>query len=231
MLHFYGFPSPNALKVAVMLEACAADYEAHFVDILSGGQFASDFLAISPNNKVPALVDTTAPGEPISLFESGVILEYLGEKTGWYFNPRRRWEIKCWLAWQMAGLGPMAGQAHHFRMFATEASPYGVKRYTDEVNRLYGVLDRRLEGRDFIVDQISIADFACWPWVRHYEWQGQTLDDFPNIRRWFDDISAMNFVTRALNLWEEQMAPRDAYKILYGQTSKTAKGFSRKSAK
>jgi GST-like protein len=198
---------------------CGVAHEFYYVDILAGAQFKPAFLAISPNNKIPAMIDDADPAQPVSLFESGAILEYLGEKSGKFFAAERRWEIKSWLYWQMAGLGPMAGQAHHFRKFAPEKPAYAVKRYTDEVNRLYGVLDRRLEGRAFIADELSIADFACWPWVRHHEWQGQNLDDFPNIKRWFGAIAERAAVRRALELGPDTMAPPEAYKHLYGQTA------------
>ena len=214
------------MKAAIMLEECGLAYEIQFVDILKGAQFDPGFLAISPNNKVPALVDDGDDGDgsgaPVRLFESGAILEYLAEKSGLFLPEDKRWEIRSWLHWQMGGLGPMAGQAHHFRQFAEEQVPYGIKRYTDEMNRLYGVLEKQLSGRSFIADEISVADFACWPWVRHHEWQGQSLDDFPSIKNWFHTIGARPAVKRALELSPDQTAPKKAYKYLYGQTSKTA---------
>lgn len=222
MLNFYSFPSPNCHKVAIMLEECGFQYERCRVDILKGGQFTSEFLAISPNNKVPALVDTDGSDDPIPIFESGAILEYLAVKSGRFLPEDKMWEIKAWLHWQVGGLGPMAGQAHHFRKFAPEKIPYAIKRYTDEVNRLYGVLDKQLKGREFIVDEISIADFACWPWIRHHEWQGQTLSDFPGLKRWFEAIVDREAVKRALALESEKMAPKEAYSILYGQRADTA---------
>lgn len=221
MIHLFTFPSPNGLKASIMALECGLAHRFYRVDILKGEQFRPEFLAISPNNKVPAMIDDGGLDRPVSLFESGAILEYLAEKSGTFLDAGRRWEIKAWLYWQMAGLGPMAGQAHHFRQFAPEKPPYAVKRYTDEVNRLYGVLDRRLAGRGYIADDISIADFACWPWIRHHEWQGQSLDDFPNIKRWFNAIAGREAVKRALELGPDTMAPPEAYQHLYGQTAAT----------
>lgn len=211
-----------------MLEECGIPYERCQVDILKGEQFAPEFLSISPNNKVPALVDDEVSGDPISIFESGAILEYLAVKSDRFLPEDKVWEIKAWLHWQVGGLGPMAGQAHHFRKFATQETPYAIKRYTDEVNRLYGVLDKRLKGREFIVDEISIADFACWPWVRHHEWQGQMLSDFPNLKRWFDAIGDREAVKRALAMAIEKMAPKEAYSILYGQRADMAERMQKK---
>lgn len=221
MLYIYNFPSPNGLKVSIMAFECGVAHEIVPVDILSGEQFKPEFQAINPNCKVPAMVDEDGVGGTIRLFESGAILEYLAEKTGRFLPAPHRWEIKAWLYWQMSALGPMAGQAHHFRKFAPEKPPYAVKRYTDEMNRLYGVLDRRLSGRDFICDEISIADFSCWPWIRHHEWQGQALGDFPNIASWFQRIAERDAVKRAIAAGDIQMAPKSAYKHLYGQTAAT----------
>jgi GST-like protein len=221
MLHIFGFPSPNGLKVTIMAEECGLPHRFHHVDILTGEQFDPMFLAISPNNKIPALVDDDNPAAPVTLFESGAILEYLAEKSGLFLDPAARWEIKAWLYWQMAALGPMAGQAHHFRKFAPERPPYAVKRYTDEVNRLYGVLNGRLENREFIAGEISIADFACWPWIQRYDWQGQNLIEFPNIERWFTAIGARAAVKRALAPGAEVHAPQEAYRFLYGQTAES----------
>ena len=172
-LHF--FPSPNGLKVAIMLEECGLEYRLEHVNILRGEQFAADFLRISPNNKIPAMVDEDAPGGPLAIFESGAILQYLADKSG-RFLPRDehgRYAVLQWLYWQIGGLGPMAGQAHHFRAFASEVVPYGITRYTNEVNRLYGVLDRQLAQHEYVAGDYSIADMACWPWVVSHERQGE----------------------------------------------------------
>ncbi len=218
-LHFY--PSPNGMKVAIMLEECGLEYRIVFVDITRGGQFDPAFLAISPNNKIPALVDHDAPGGRLELFESGAILTWLAEKTG-RFMPRDvhgRYAAMKWLFWQVGGLGPMAGQAHHFRAFASEQVPYGIKRYTDEVNRLYGVMNRALGEREYLAGDYSIADMAAWPWVEPHERQGQRLEDFPNVKRWFEAIKGRTAVGRALALGNERHADREGYRHLYGQTA------------
>jgi GST-like protein len=218
-LHF--FPSPNGLKIAIMLEECGLPYRIVEVDILRGEQFRREFTHLSPNNRIPAIVDQDAPGGPLAIFESGAILQYLGEKSG-FGLPRelhQRFEVLQWVCWQVAGLGPMAGQAHHFRAFAPEVVPYGIQRYTDEVNRLYGVLDRRLEGREFIAGDYSIADIACWPWIVHHDRQGQRLEDFPQIERWFQAVRDRPAVRRAYDKGHERMADAAAYRYLYGQTA------------
>jgi GST-like protein len=221
MIELFFYPSPNGLKVAIMLEECALPYQIRFVNILRGAQFAAEFLAISPNNKIPAIVDHDAQAGPLSLFESGAILVYLAELSG-RFLPRgcaARAATLQWLFWQVGGLGPMAGQAHHFRAFASESVPYGIKRYTDEVNRLYGVLDRQLAEHEFIAGDYSIADMATWPWIVPHQRQGQELDDFVNIKRWFEAVRTRPAVRRAYELGHEQAADREAYKYLYGQTA------------
>lgn len=204
-----------------MLEESGLDYRLQPVDITRGEQFKPEFLAISPNNKVPAIVDLAAPAGPLALFESGAILVYLAEKTG-RFLPSEvtgRCEVLKWLFWQVGGLGPMAGQAHHFRAFATEQVPYGITRYTNEVNRLYGVLDRALQGRDYVAGEYSIADMAIWPWVQPHERQGQSLNDFPAIKRWYTAMETQPAVQRALSLGHERHADREGYRYLYGQTA------------
>lgn len=208
-----------------MLEECGLNYEIVPVDLARGDQFAPAFLAISPNNKIPALVDPAPPGQPsgpaISLFESGVILEYLAEKCGRFLpgDVAGRYRVKQWLSWQMASLGPMAGQAHHFRAFAPEQVPYAISRYTDEVNRLYGVLDRQLAGRSHICGEVSIADFACLPWVIPHDRQGQRLEDFPHVQRWFNAMMARDGVQRALKLGNEKLLTAEQYALLLGQTA------------
>ena len=218
-LHFY--PSPNGLKIAIMLEECGLPYRIVEVDILRGAQFAPAFLRISPNNRIPAIVDQDAPGGPLAIFESGAILQYLAEKSGQLLphDLHGRFDALQWLYWQVSGLGPMAGQAHHFRAFASEVVPYGIKRYTDEVNRLYGVMDRRLTDRAFLAGDFSIADIACWPWIVSHERQGQALGEFPNVQRWFEEIRERPAVRRAYERGHERMADAAAYKYLYGQTA------------
>lgn len=229
VIELFFYPSPNGLKATIMLEECGLPYRMTFVNILRGEQFAPDFLRVSPNNKIPAITDHGATPGPVSVFESGAVLVYLAEKTG-RFLPRDgapRSEVLQWLFWQVGGLGPMAGQAHHFRAFAPEVVPYGIKRYTDEVNRLYGVLDRRLADREYIAGDYSIADMAAWPWIVPYERQGQRLPDFPNVQRWFEAMRTRPGVHRAYEIGHEKSADREAYKFLYGQTSATASAISK----
>jgi GSH-dependent disulfide-bond oxidoreductase len=200
-IELYYWPTPNGWKISIMLEECGLPYTVHSVNIGKGDQFKPDFLAISPNNKMPAIVDPDGPGgEPISIFESGAILQYLGRKTGRFYpaDERRRVEVDQWLFWQMGGFGPMLGQAHHFRIYAPEKIPYAVDRYTNETNRLYGVLDRRLAGRDFVAGEYSIADMAIFPWAKLWERQGQDIEQFPNVRRWLDANLARPAVQRGL---------------------------------
>ena len=191
-LHFW--PTPNGLKIKLFLEEAGLPYRAFPVDIGKGDQFKPEFLAISPNNKIPAIVDHEPAdgGAPLSLFESGAILLYLAEKTGRFIppDPRGRVEVLQWLFWQVAGLGPMAGQNGHFNVYAPEKVPYAIDRYNRETARLYGVLDRRLADREFIAGAYSIADIACHPWIVPHASHGQDLADFPNIARWFDAINA-----------------------------------------
>jgi len=223
-LHF--FPSPNGLKISIMLEESELPYRLVEVDILRGAQFAPDFLRISPNNRIPAIVDQDASGGPLAIFESGAILQYLAEKSGRFMpaDLHGKYETLQWLYWQVGGLGPMAGQAHHFRAFASETVPYGIKRYTDEVNRLYGVMNRRLADRAYLAGDYSIADMACWPWIVSHERQGQALDDFSHVQRWFEAIRARPAVHRAYERGHERMADAAAYRFLYGQTAASVTG-------
>ena len=178
----------------MMLEECDLDYTIHIVNITAGDQFRPDFLKLSPNNRIPAIVDhdPVGGGPPINLFESGAILLYLAEKTGRFFptDLRERYCAMKWLMWQMGGLGPMAGQNHHFGRFAPEKIPYAIDRYRRETYRLYGVLDGALAKKKFIAGDFCIADIACYPWIARYEWQEMDLNDFANIKRWFDSIAA-----------------------------------------
>jgi len=221
VIDLYFYPSPNGIKAAIMLEECGLEYRVVPVDITRGEQFDPAFLELSPNNKIPALVDHAAAGGPLELFESGAILLYLAEKTGSFLPADIHWRyaVLKWLFWQVGGLGPMAGQAHHFRAFATEQVPYGIRRYTDECNRLYGVMNRALERAEYLAGDYSIADMAAWPWVQPHERQGQRLDDFPALRRWFEAVGARPAVGRALALGHERHADREAYRYLYGQTA------------
>jgi GST-like protein len=218
MIEFYFFPSPNGLKIAIMLEECGLPYEVKRVDIGLGEQFRTEYLAINPNNKIPTIVDRDTG---IAVFESGAILIYLAEKSGQFLpaDPKARMQTLSWLLWQVGGLGPMAGQAHHFRAFAAEEVPYGIRRYTDEVNRLYGVMDRQLSGHEYLAGKYSIADIACWPWVVPHERQGQELDNFPHVKRWFESVRERPGVQRGFALGHETMMDREGYRFLYGQTA------------
>ncbi len=221
MIDFYFYPSPNGMKVAIMLEECSLEYRLVPVDITRGEQFHQSFLAISPNNKIPAIVDRDSRGTPLPLFESGAILLYLAETAGRFLpsDLHERFAVMQWLFWQVGGLGPMAGQAHHFRAFAAELVPYGIRRYTDEVNRLYGVLERALATTGYLAGGYSIADIAAWPWVQPHERQGQNLADFPHVKRWFEVVGSRPAVLRALRLGHERPADREGYRHLYGQTA------------
>ena len=193
--------TPNGWKIPIMLEECGLPYRVVPVNIGKGEQTAPDFLAISPNNKIPAIVDTDGPGgQPISVFESGAILQYLGRKTGCLYpaDERARVAVDEWLFWQVGGLGPMLGQAHHFRIYAKEKIPYAIERYTEEAKRLYGVLDRRLDGRDHLAGDYSIADIATLTWAKFHEKQGIALGAWPNVRRWLDAVLARPAVQRGL---------------------------------
>ncbi len=217
-LDFYFFPSPNGLKISIMLEECGLPYEVKPVDIGRGEQFRPEYLAINPNNKIPSIVDRDTD---TVVFESGAILIYLAEKSGRFLatDPHARMQTLSWLFWQVGGLGPMAGQAHHFRAFAEEEVPYAIRRYTDECNRLYGVMDRQLNDLEYLAGEYSIADIACWPWVVPHERQGQDLENFPNVRRWFETIGARPGVRAGFALGHEVQMDREGYRFLYGQTA------------
>ena len=194
MIDLYFWPTPNGLKLKLFLEEAGLPYRQILVDIGKGEQHRPEFLKISPNNRIPALVDPAPPGggAPLSLFESGAMLLYLAEKSGKFLaaDVRRRADVLQWLFWQVGGLGPMAGQNGHFRVFAPTELPYAIDRYTKEVRRLYGVMDKRLADREFLAGTYSIADMACYPWIVPYQQQGQDLNEFPNLKRWFGVIAA-----------------------------------------
>src|ERR1700728_253306 len=211
-IELYYWPTPNGWKISVMLEECALPYVVHPVDISKGEQFTPRFLAISPNNRIPAIVDPNGPsGRPIAVFESGAILQYLGRKTGKFYprDERARIAVDEWLFWQMGGLGPMAGQANHFRRYAPEQIAYAIDRYTNEVNRLFGVLNARLTSRDFLASRYSIADMASFGWVKLAERMGQKLSDFSRLRRWFETMSARPAGKRALAIRVEAASAVD----------------------
>lgn len=198
-IELYTWTTPNGRKASIMLEELRVPYAVHAVDITADQQFAPDFLKVSPNNKIPAIVDRR---NGFTLMESGAILLYLAQSYGALLpeDAERRWRAKEWLMWQMGGLGPMLGQAHHFLKYNPGRSEYAEQRYASEAQRLYGVLERRLEGREFVADEYSIADIAIWPWVSRYEWQGIDLDAFPNIRRWYLALADRPAVRRGYDI-------------------------------
>ena len=202
MIDLYTWPTPNGHKIHIMLEECKLPYRVHAINIGAGDQFQPDFLKISPNNKIPALVDSDGPdGKPISLFESGAMLVYLAAKTGKFMpkSDRAKYEVLQWLMFQMGGVGPMLGQAHHFRIYAPEKIEYGIQRYTNEAKRLYGVMDKRLQTSPWIGGKsYSIADMAIFPWLRSWQNQGIDWADYPHLKAWFDKIAARPAVQKAV---------------------------------
>lgn len=229
MIELYYWPTPNGHKITMMLEECGLPYEVRYINIGKGDQFKPEFLAFSPNNRMPAIIDRDGPdGSPVSVFESGAILQYLGRKTGKFYpaDERGRIAVEEWLFWQMGGLGPMAGQAHHFRQYAPEQVPYAIDRYTNEVHRLYGVMNRRLKDRDYLAGDYSIADMAAYPWVRPYKRQGQDLSEFPNLEAWYGRIHDRPAVARAIAVGQEERAKfdlskdKDAQSMLFGQRAR-----------
>ena len=232
-IELWYWPTPNGWKVSIALEEMGLPYELKPVNIGAGEQFRPEFLAISPNNRMPAIVDPDGPGgKPLSIFESGAILQYLGNKSGQFYptDVRARAEVDQWLFWQVGGLGPMAGQTHHFRQYAPalikdqRQIAYGVRRYTDETHRLYGVLDRRLADREFVAGDYSIADMAIWPWILPGP-QGQSIDEFPNLKAWLDRVGGREAVQRGRALGDDLRGDlgasgkdaEAARKMLFGQ--------------
>ena len=226
MIDLYTWPTPNGHKIHIMLEETGLAYKVHAIDIGKGDQFDPDFLKISPNNKMPAIVDRDGPGgEPLSLFESGAILIYLANKTGRFFpeEPGARYTTLQWLMWQMGSIGPMLGQAHHFLQYAPEDIAYAKARYANEAKRLYGVADKRLADSRYLAgDDYTIADMAAWPWMRRPERQGVDRDDFPNFKRWFDEIAERPAVQRGVQVLSEHQSSGSfddkQREILFGAT-------------
>ncbi|MDX1481386.1 MAG: glutathione S-transferase N-terminal domain-containing protein [Woeseiaceae bacterium] len=225
MIDFYFWPTPNGKKVAIMLEECGLDYDLKPVNILEGEQFDEAFLAISPNNKIPAIVDRSGPdGEPFALFESGAILEYLAEKSGRFLPTATaaRFRTLAWLHFQVGSVGPMFGQCGHFLGYAPEKIPYAIERYQKETNRLYGVMDDRLADREFLADEYSIADMAVYPWVEVRWLHEIDIDAYPNVRRWFEAISKRPAVQRGMALLKDREVignPSDRTReVLFGDT-------------
>jgi GST-like protein len=231
MIDLHYWTTPNGHKVTIFLEEAGLPYKIFPVAIGKGEQFKPEFLAISPNNRIPAMVDhePAGGGEPISVFESGAMLLYLAEKTGKFIAKDLRGRVTTleWLFWQMGGLGPMSGQNNHFSNYAVEKIPYAMARYRDEVNRLYGVMNKRLADNDYLAGEYSIADMACYPWVVPYERQGQKLEDFPKLKRWFEAIKARPAVKRAydkataVNPNQGGIRTAEERAILFGQTAKS----------
>jgi GST-like protein len=229
-IELWYWPTPNGFKISIMLEECKLPYTLIPVNISKGEQFKPEFLAIAPNNRMPAIVDPQGPGNrPISIFESGAILQYLGRKTGKFYprDERGRVEVDQWLFWQMGGLGPMAGQLNHFKHYARETLPYAIKRYEDEVNRLYGVMNTRLKDREFLAGKYSIADMACIGWVNIWKRQDQNIDDFPNLKRWLETMKARPAVERGLALGLQlrqgiDMKDANVQSVLFGQRARSA---------
>lgn len=210
MIDLYTWTTPNGRKVSILLEELGVDYTAHAIDITADAQFAPDFLAISPNNKIPAIKDHD---NGLTLMESGAIMWYLADKYGQFLplDAIGRAKVHEWLMWQMGGLGPMAGQAHHFLQFNPGKAPYAETRYATEVQRLYGVLDKQLEGQDYICGDYSIADMACWPWVARYEWQRVDLTQFPNVLRWYRALRSRDAVVKGYQV------PKDVGEVPRGE--------------
>ena len=204
MIELYTWPTPNGHKAAIMLEETGLDYRVHPVDIANGEQFAADYETINPNGKIPTIVDQDGPGGgPFTVFELGAILIYLAEKTGHFLSgdPRRRSQALQWLMFQVGGIGPMFGQAQHFRRFAPQPLPYAIERYSTEAARLYRVLDKRLAASEFLAEsEYSIADIASYPWVSRHEWQGVSLADYPNVRRWVETVGQRPAVQRGMQV-------------------------------
>lgn len=229
MIDLYYWTTPNGHKITLFLEETGLPYQIHPVNISRGDQFKPEFLAIAPNNRIPAIVDQapTDGGAPISLFESGAILLYLAEKSGRFLptDVRGRAEVSQWLFWQMGGLGPMAGQNHHFSGYAQERITYAIDRYVKETNRLYGVLNKRLADREFVAGDYSIADMAAYPWIVPHAKQGQDLNDFPHLKRWFNAIAARPATQRAYALADTinttpSISDEASRRILFGQTAR-----------
>jgi len=226
-IELYYWPTPNGWKITIALEEMDLPYEVKYVNIGKGEQFDPAFLKIAPNNRMPAIIDPDGPdGAPVTIFESGAILQYLGRKSGRFYGSteRERVEIEQWLMWQMGGVGPMAGQAHHFLNYAPEEIPYARKRYSDEVNRLYGVLNRRLADRDFVAGDYSIADMAIWPWAQGWSRQNQDIADFPHMKSWLDRMWDRPAVRTGKKIGEEKRMnladDKEAQKVLFGQRAR-----------
>ena len=223
MIDLYTWPTPNGQKVSIMLEEVESPYNVIPINIGAGDQFKPDFLKISPNNKMPAIVDQDGPdGRPYSVFESGAILLYLAEKSGRFLpsDTRGRYDVIQWLMFQMGGLGPLLGQAHHFRMYAPDKIPYAIDRYTNEAGRLYGVMERQLSDHEYLAGDLSIADFASYPWIVPHDRQGQDLENYPNLKRWYDALKERPKLRKGFDVLKEERRQgpmsEEARKNLFG---------------
>jgi len=207
LIDVYFWPTGNGKKITIMLEECGLEYNVIPVNIGKGDQFKPEFIRISPNSKMPAIVDHDVEGDPIAIFESGAILQYLAEKTGRFMpaDLRGKYEVLQWLYWQIGGLGPMAGQAHHFLRYSPKKIEYAMERFRNEVARLYKVMEDRLQNNDYLAAEYSIADMAAWPWVFRHDWQEQDLNDYPNLKRWFDTIAVRPAVMKGASVGSEWM--------------------------
>jgi GST-like protein len=212
MIDAYIWPTGNGKKITIMLEECALPYNAIAVNINKGDQFKPEFEAISPNNKMPAIVDRDAPGGPLAIFESGAILQYLAEKTGMLLprDTRGKYNVLQWVYWQVGGLGPMAGQAHHFLRYAPQQIEYAMHRFRAEVARLYKVMDTQLAKEEYLAGEYSVADIAAWPWVFRHDWQEQDLSDFPHVKRWFEAVGARPAVKKGAAVGQEWVSAAQA---------------------
>src|SRR5258708_22851668 len=229
MIDLYFWPTPNGYKISWMLEEVGLKYNVVQVNIGAGDQFKPDFLKISPNNRMPAITDPDGPGgKPISIFESGAILMYLAEKTGKLMptDTRGKYNVIQWLMFQMASVGAMLGQAHHLRRYAPEKLQYAIDRYTNEAKRIYGVIDKRIGEAPYLAGEYSIADMAAYPWIRPHNWQGQKLEDFPNLKKWYDAIETRPAVHRGCAVMKEQLEKRrscapdqKSWAVLFGKGS------------
>jgi GST-like protein len=225
VIDLYMWPTANGKKISIMLEECGFEYKLIPINIGKGDQHTAEFLKISPNNKMPVIVDHDVEGKPVTIFESGAILQYLAEKSGKLLpdNVHDKYQVLQWLHWQIGGLGPMAGQAHHFLKYQPNESEYASSRYRTEVTRLYTVLNQRLADRDYIAGNYSIADIAAWPWIFRYEWQGQNIDDYPHLKEWFNRISQRPSVIKGITAgqeWTDGSLSDEDKKLLFNLNNK-----------
>lgn len=233
-MELFFFPSPNGIKIAIMLEECNLPYRLTPVDITQGDQFHPDYTAINPNSKIPSLIDHDGKDGPLTLFESGTILLYLATRSGRFFPPpdtTAYYKALPWLFWQVGHLGPMAGQVHYFSRASEFRNEHAIERFTNEVGRLYGVLEKQLQGQNWILDEYSIVDMACWPWVFYHEWQGQDLQNLPAVKAWFERMATRLAVEKARELGLSTEVDVESYRnVLHNQTRERAEELGRRAA-